>query len=93
MNAVWKVCFIPVFEGQDANDIKRLEDNDYLCLGVQADTLELAIKMLKKKVEGEDISEYIDSDESENWKQESEICEKAIIVGASFVSSIDVEKD
>ena len=91
---LWRVCFIPVFDGEDAKDVGRLEDADYLCLGVVADTAEQAIKNLKNKVQGMDLTEYIgDDEEEEKWKPESFVCEKAIVVAVSFASTIDVEDE
>jgi hypothetical protein len=98
MKSVWRVCYVPVFEGQDrdevaGNQLAPLEDSPYFCVGVVAESIVDAIEKVQEEAPGTDLSKFLPgaSDDGEKWKEKSYIVEEVIIVGAELASSIHLE--
>jgi hypothetical protein len=91
LESTWKVCFIPLFEEDNVGDI-RIDDADFLCLGVSAEKMEDAIAKLRDQMINEDLSEYIGEEEGEEWKGgSSNICKDIIVVAAQHLSTVDIK--
>lgn len=95
MKSTWRVCYVPVFEGEDrseilGNQLFPLEDSHFFCVGVVAESITEAIEKAQEEIPGTDLSKYLAgiSDDSEKWKERSYVVEDVIVVGAELASTI-----
>lgn len=89
MRSVFRICYQPVFEGQDPETAPKAEEAVYECVGVLAESLEEAIRKVREEKENVNLEwaeEYL-----EELEIESTLCEKVIILKAEHVSTIDIE--
>ena len=86
MANVYSVCYIPV--GEDSEVDGRYEENEYMQIGVIADSAEQAIKKVKDNTIGEVIKWPDSEDSKEKWKEE--ICGRIVILCVEHVITIDI---
>jgi hypothetical protein len=98
MKFVWRVCYVPVFEGQEkeeivSNELNPVEDLPYFAVGVVAESIEDAIEKVEEEWPGKDLSKFFpdSDDDGEKWKKKSYIIEEVIVVGVELASSVHLE--
>ncbi len=90
MASVYRICFQPVFEGQEEEMMPKAEDALIECVGVMAESLEEAIRKARDENEGT-VLEWAKEIAEEMGLSGSPRCEKCIIIKAEHVCTIDIE--
>ena len=88
MPSVYRICYQPVFEGQDEEVMPKPEEGVIECAGVMADSLEEAMRKVREEYEGVNL-EWAE-EVLEELGAESTKCIKLIIIEAKHLCTIDL---